>query len=110
VRGFLEREIVNDHGYRGTIEGYTPDLAGLTDWLSGYRMRGVVFYDWGRVTRIEPLAFEPFRQSIGSAGFGVRLSSGLNLSLRLDYAVVTDKGGLQGRGDGRVHMSFAYIF
>ena len=110
VRGFLEREIVNDHGYRGTIEGYTPDLAGLTDWLSGYRMRGVAFYDFGRVTRLEPLASEPFGQSIGSAGFGVRLSRGVNLSLRLDYAVVTDKGGLQSRGDGRMHMTFAYIF
>lgn len=110
VRGFLEREVVSDHGYRGTIEGYSPDLAGLTDWLSGYRMRGVVFYDWGRVTRMEPLASEPFRQSIASAGFGVRVSSGVNLSLRLDYAVVVDKGGLQNRGDGRVHMTFAYVF
>jgi len=110
VRGFLEREIVNDHGYRGTIEGYTPDLAGLTDWLSGYRMRGVLFYDFGRVTRMEPLASEPFGQSIASAGFGVRLSRGTNLSLRLDYAVVLDKGGLQSRGDGRAHMTFAYIF
>jgi len=110
VRGFIEREIVNDHGYRGTIEGYTPDLAGLTDWLSGYRMRGVLFYDFGRVTRMEPLASEPFGQSIASAGFGVRLSRGTNLSLRLDYAVVLDKGGLQSRGDGRAHMTFAYIF
>lgn len=110
VRGFLEREVVNDNGYRGTIEGYTPDLAGLTDWLSGYRMRGVLFYDWGQVTRLEPLPSEPFRQTIASAGFGVRLSRGTNLSLRLDYAVVVDHGGLQGRGDGRMHMTFAYIF
>lgn len=110
VRGFLEREIVNDHGYRGTIEGYTPDLAKLADWLSGYRMRGVVFYDFGRVTRMEPLPSEPLRQSIASAGFGVRLARGTNLSLRLDYAVVLDQGGLQGRGDGRTHMTFAYIF
>ena len=110
VRGFLEREIVNDHGYRGTVEGYTPDLAGLTDWLTGYRMRGVLFYDFGRVTRMEPLASEVFRQSIASAGFGVRVSRGLNLSLRLDYAVVVDKGGLQNRGDGRMHMTFAYTF
>ena len=110
VRGFIEREIVNDHGYRGTIEGYTPDLAGLTNWLSGFRMRGVLFYDFGRVTRMEPLPSEPFRHSIASAGFGVRLSRGTNLSLRLDYAVVIDKGGLQNRGDGRMHMTFAYIF
>ena len=110
VRGFLEREVVNDHGYRGTLEAYSPDLSGLTDWLSGYRMRGVLFYDWGRVTRIEPLPSEPYRQSIASAGLGVRLSRGTSLSVRLDYAVVIDKGGLQGRGDGRMHMTLAYIF
>ena len=110
VRGFLEREVVSDHGYRGTFEGYSPDLAGLTDWLSGYRMRGVLFYDWGRVTRMEPLPSEPYRQSISSAGFGVRLSHGTNLSVRMDYAVVIDKGGLQNRGDGRMHMTLAYIF
>lgn len=110
VRGFFEREVVNDYGYRGTIEGYSPDLAGSMDWMSGYRMRGVLFYDWGRVTRNEPLTSEPFRQSISSAGFGVRLSRGANLSVRLDYAVVIDKGGLQNSGDGRMHATIAYIF
>ncbi|OGA45603.1 MAG: hypothetical protein A3G25_04355 [Betaproteobacteria bacterium RIFCSPLOWO2_12_FULL_63_13] len=110
VRGFLEREVVNDHGYRGTVEAYTPDLAGMTKWLDGYRMRGVLFYDWGRVTRLQPLLSEPFRQNIASAGFGARLSRGTNLSVRMDYAVVIDKGGLQGRGDGRLHMTLAYIF
>jgi len=110
VRGFLEREVVNDHGYRATIETYTPDLAALTDWLSGYRMRGVLFYDWGRVTRMDPLPSEPFHQGIGSTGVGVRLSRGVNLSVRLDYAIVTDQGGLQGKGDARMHMTFAYVF
>jgi len=110
VRGFLEREVASDHGYRGTIETYTLDLAGLTDWLSGYRMRGVLFYDWGRVTRMEPLSSEPYRQSMASAGFGMRLSQGTSLSLRLDYAIVVDKGGLRSRGDGRMHMTFAYAF
>jgi hemolysin activation/secretion protein len=113
VRGFLEREVVNDNGYRGSIEGHTPDLAGLaglTDRLSGYRMRGVWFYDFGRATRTEPLAAERSRQSIASTGIGVRLTRGPNLSLRLDYAVVLDPGGLQSRGDGRMHMTFAYTF
>jgi len=110
VRGFLEREVVNDNGYRGTVEAYTPDLAGMTKWLDGYRMRGVFFYDWGQVTRLEPVPPEAIRQTIASAGFGARLSRGTNLSLRLDYAVVVDEGGLQGRGDGRLHMTLAYIF
>jgi hemolysin activation/secretion protein len=62
------------------------------------------------VTRNEPLTSEPYRQSISSAGFGVRLSRGANLSVRLDYAVVIDKGGLQNSGDGRMHGTIAYIF
>lgn len=110
IRGFLEREMINDHGYRGTVEGYSPDLSSLSEWLSGLRVRGVVFYDWGRVTRQEPLLSEPYRQSVASTGIGVRLSSGNNISLRMDYAVVVDKGGQQNRGEGRMHMTFAYIF
>jgi len=110
VRGFMEREIVNDYGFRGTIETYTPDLAGKMDWLAGFRMRGLLFYDWGRVVRNDPLPYEASRQNIASAGFGVRLSRGSNLSLRLDYAFVLDQGGVQGKGDARMHMMFAYIF
>jgi len=110
VRGFLEREVANDHGYRGTLEFYSPDFAGKFRLLSGMRARGVVFADWGAVRRMEPGIAELHSQHIGSTGFGVRMSRGTNLSFRFDYAVVTDKGGLQGRGDGRVHASFSYVF
>jgi hemolysin activation/secretion protein len=123
VRGFLEREISNDNGYRGTFEFYTPDFGNIVP-ASGARLRGVVFYDWGAVRRIGPLSTatiglqnvigpsttELHGQHIGSAGVGVRLSRGTNLSFRLDVATVTDGGGLQKIGDVRVHSSFAYIF
>jgi hemolysin activation/secretion protein len=110
VRGFLEREITNDNGVRGTLEFYTPDLAGKAAWLAGSRTRGVVFYDWGWVGRNEPLPFETARQSIASVGFGMRYARGLNMAFRLDYAVVVDPGGLQGQGEGRMHASFTYVF
>lgn len=109
VRGFLEREIINDNGYRGTLEIYTPDFGGIVP-VSGARLRALVFYDWGAVRRMRPAPLELFGQHIGSLGVGLRFSRGTNLSLRLDAATVMDSGGLQKIGDVRVHASFAYIY
>ena len=109
VRGFLEREIVNDTGYRGTTEFYTPDISRFVP-VSGARVRAVIFYDWGSVRRIRPAVLEMHGQHIASAGVGVRFSRGTNLSIRVDVATVLDSGGLQKIGDVRAHASFAYIF
>jgi len=109
VRGFLEREIINDNGYRGTLEFYTPDFGNIVP-VAGVRMRALAFYDWGAVRRIRPAVLEMHGQHVSSAGLGVRFSRGTNLSVRLDVATVTDSGGLQKIGDVRVHASFAYIF
>ena len=109
VRGFLEREIVNDNGYRGTLEFYTPDFGKMVP-VAGARMRALAFYDWGGVNRIRPAVLEMYGQHVSSAGFGVRFSRGTNLSLKLDVATVMDSGGLQKIGDVRLHASFAYIF
>lgn len=109
VRGFLEREIINDNGYRGTFEFYTPDFGKIVP-VAGVRMRALAFYDWGAVRRIRPAVLEMHGQHVSSAGLGVRFSRGTNLSLRLDVATVTDSGGLQKIGDVRVHGSFAYIW
>ena len=109
VRGFLEREIVNDNGYRGTIEFYTPDFGGVVP-IAGTRVRALAFYDWGAVKRIRPTVLEIHGQHVSSAGLGLRFSRGTNFSMRLDVATVTDSGGLQKIGDVRVHGSIAYIY
>ena len=109
VRGFLEREIINDNGYRGTLELYSPDF-GVVVPVTGARLRALTFYDWGAVKRIRPAVLEMHGQHISSIGLGLRFSRGTNFSLRLDAAWAIDKGGLQGRGDARVHGSMAYIF
>jgi len=109
VRGFLEREIINDNGYRGTIELYSPDFGGIFP-ITGARVRALTFYDWGAVKRMRPAVLEMHGQHIGSIGVGLRFSRGTNVSLRLDAATVMDSGGLQKIGDLRVHASFAYIF
>ncbi len=119
VRGFQERAIADDKGYRGTLEVYTPDFGGKTD-IAGARARGVVFYDFGGVSRIRPAPGDPSAQHIGSAGIGLRVSRGSSVSLRVDWGWVLDEGGapglagsagtFQARGDGTLHASFTYIF
>ena len=110
IRGFGEREIANDRGHRGSLELYTPDWSTALELTGGTRMRGLVFYDWGRAQRNEPLPGEANQQGAGSVGFGLRLSRGTSLSIRVDFGIVVDKAGLQGRGDGHLHAAMAYIF
>ncbi len=109
VRGFLEREIIDDNGYRGTLELYSPDFGGIVPATSA-RLRALAFYDWGGVKRIQPAVLEQHGQHVSSAGLGLRFSRGTNVSVRLDVATVTDSGGVQKIGDVRVHASVAYIF
>ncbi len=119
VRGFQERAIADDKGYRGTLELYTPDFGGWTG-VAGARARALFFYDWGGVKRNDPAPGDPTAQHIGSAGLGVRFSRGSSLSLRADIGWVLDEGGapglsgssgtFQARGDTRLHASFTYIF
>ena len=109
VRGFFSREVSNDTGYRGTFELYSPDWGGKTG-LAGLRARGLFFVDWAGLRRNRPGPAESHSQHISSVGFGLRLSQGTSASLRVDYAVVSQPGGNQGRGDGRLHASFSYVF
>jgi len=110
IRGFLEREVSNDSGNRYTLEVYTPDMGGKVTLVPGLRARALAFYDWGRVRRFNPLPGEIREQGISSVGFGIRLSKGTNLSFKLDYGIVLDDGGNQGKWEGRPHASLTYIF
>lgn len=110
VRGFLEREVANDNGYRGTVEAYTPDFGGKLPFLPSARARGVFFYDWAQVMRYNPQPTDRFVEGISSFGLGARISSGSNISLRIDYGVVLNPGGNQGKWEGRIHSTFSYIF
>jgi len=116
VRGFLEREIANDRGYRASLEAYTPDLgAGLG--AANAKVRLVAFWDTGTLKRNKAQPGEATRQSVSSAGFGVRLAAGKGFSMRLDFAQVLDGGGQgldggggQGKNDQRVHASLSLVF
>jgi hemolysin activation/secretion protein len=109
VRGFEEREVTADHGFRGTAEIYTPDFGGKTE-IGGARARALAFVDWGGGVRINPAPGEIKRQHIASGGLGLRLAHGTNFAARVDWAMVWNEGGNQGSGDTRVHFSLSYVF
>jgi hemolysin activation/secretion protein len=109
VRGFAEREITNDVGWRGTTELYSPDFGGKTG-IAGMRSRMLIFFDFGHVGRNRPGPAERHFENIASWGFGFRFSRGTNMAFRIDFAVVDNPGGFQTAGDNKVHASFSYIF
>lgn len=108
VRGFFEREISSEVGYRGTVELYTPDFGGKI--MSGARTRALAFVDFGGVRRNQPGPAEATGQHVSSVGLGLRFSRGTNIAFRVDYGVVLNEGGNQNTGDTKLHASFSYLF
>jgi hemolysin activation/secretion protein len=106
VRGFYEREVANDHGYRFAFEGYSPDLGKQIgeDW----RARFLVFYDVAQGRDNSPIRVA--ENSLGSVGIGLRVTQGKALSLRLDFASVVDGAGARQDGANRVHFAGVYSF
>jgi hemolysin activation/secretion protein len=109
LRGFLEREVANDRGYRANAELFTPNF-GPKLGLKEVQSRVLGFVDWGRVARNSALPSESHQQSLASAGLGVRITAGQHFTLRSDYARVIDAGGIQNKGHTRLHFSLSLIF
>lgn len=109
VRGFGERVVSGDRGYRAGVEAYTPDLGGKTG-INHARLRLLVFVEGGWVERLQPLPGETSEIGIASTGVGLRFGIDKSLSVRLDYGHVLDGGADKEPGDGRLHASAAYVF
>ena len=109
VRGFGERVVLGDRGWRAGMEVFTPDLGGKTG-LSGANLRLSAFVEGGHIGRLKPQPGEDAEAGIASAGLGLRFGLKDNLSIRLDYGHVLDGGGGKDPGDGRLHASVAYVF
>ncbi|HEX5477894.1 MAG TPA: ShlB/FhaC/HecB family hemolysin secretion/activation protein, partial [Burkholderiales bacterium] len=108
VRGFFERELAGDRGYRGSLEAYTPELAGAS--APGGGARALLFLDWGRVQTSPAPGVQGAGGSIGSWGIGLRAAQGSKLELRLDCAFVLDESPAHRRGSARLHGSVSYTF
>lgn len=108
VRGFLERQFAGDRGYSGSVEVYSPDLGSRFD-LHGLRVRVLAFFDYGRVSLINPQVFEPAATAISSAGPGIRIGYKSSLSLRFDYGFVI-KNAPGNADNGRANFSLVWVF
>lgn len=114
VRGFGERYRTDDKGYRTNLEIYSPDAAKLVG-LDGGRLRFLMFYDFGKVSRNRETGTETLGASLDSMGFGLRMNYKTNLTLRLDFAHVMHDGTGFGEPTGRRsskkgHFSAAWVW
>ncbi len=106
VRGFFERELANDTGYRLSLEGYGPDFGARLgeDW----RARALAFADLARGKDKAPE--RSAENGLGSVGIGLRLNRGKTVSIRADWARVVNAAGSRPDGKDRAHFSIAYSF
>ncbi len=118
IRGFTERQFSNDWGMYGNFEAYTPELLSKFKIESDVKLRLMAFHDVGRLYRIGPLATEVQQSFASSQGFGIRLTKGNNLSIRLD-AAWTNKPTATGNAQPlvttvarnfRMHGALVYLF
>lgn len=110
VRGYLPREAANDKGYATQLELYTPNLAGHLALGDKWRTRLVGFYDFGAVTRNNPLPGEQEGKYLASTGIGMRLSYGKSVSLRLDVAQILRDHGTRQTDQQRVTAGLVLIY
>lgn len=108
VRGFSEREVAGDRGWRAGLEVWAPAWE-ATPW----RLVPLAFVDAAEAVRNRPAAGEIERQQISSAGLGLRGVMGRNLSLRMDWGhVLRGVIGITGAraGDTRLHATLVWNF
>lgn len=108
VRGFNERELSGDKGYRGSLELGTPEWTKLK--LPNAHLFGAAFCDFGYVSRNNPLPGELPHEGVSSTGLGLRMTIGQSFQVKADIARVLDGGGLQEAGDYKGHVQLVMIF
>ena len=106
VRGYYEREVANDNGWRLSLEAYSPDFG--TWFGSSWRARGLIFTDAARGHDNDPKQNPD--NKLGSVGAGVRANLGKSLAFRLDVARTTQDAGTRKSGDTRAHFALAYSY
>ena len=109
MRGFDEREVADDYGYRASLELQTPQRTVIRK-LGGLKLNGLVFADMGDTYRNEAQTSEETHHHISSAGLGLRGTIGEHVSFRLDVGRVIS--GLPTRPDGEIkaHTSITLLY
>jgi hemolysin activation/secretion protein len=109
VRGFEERSISGDKGYRSSLELWTPPA----NFIPG-GPRALAFADIGQKSSKNTSAGEPDSDTISSAGFGVRWLWEDQLGVNLDYGHYLGEVQLPGqvgsRGNVKWHFTVFYRY
>ncbi|NDP58104.1 MAG: ShlB/FhaC/HecB family hemolysin secretion/activation protein [Oxalobacteraceae bacterium] len=109
VRGFNEREVLNDYGYRTSVEFQGSNL-GKAFGAAAWQVRPVLFHETGRLWRNHPLPAEAHRSAIASAGLGLRIALDNSMQARIDYATVLQGAGIRPTGDRKIQANFTLLF
>jgi hemolysin activation/secretion protein len=107
VRGYYEREVASDNGWRASLEAYSPDFTAARSG-GNWRARALVFADAARGHDNSPERAP--ENKLGSYGLGIRANHGKSLAFRLDVARVTQDAGTRLKGDTRVHFAAAVSY
>jgi hemolysin activation/secretion protein len=110
VRGYELRELANDRGMAAQLELYTPDLARGVGLGDSYKLRLLGFFDYGSVSRVDPLPGETTAAFIKSAGIGLRVGYRKSAVLRLDLAQILKESADRDNGSWRLTGAIALIF
>ena len=110
VRGYDLRELADDRGMAAQLELYTPDFARNVGLSDSYKLRLLGFFDYGSVSRVDPLPDETADAFIKSAGMGLRMGYRKSVVLRLDLAQILKDSALHDAGSQRLTGVIALIF
>jgi hemolysin activation/secretion protein len=107
VRGFEEREVSGDRGYRFSFEFWAPPLE--------YNIRPLAFFEGGEARRLQAQPAEVENERISSAGVGLRWVWRQQLSLSADVGYVlngVDRSRTTATQDDvkKLHFSLFYKF
>lgn len=114
VRGFRDRVVAGDKGYRWVAEAISPDFGKIIG--DSVALRGVLFYEGAHTANEHDINGNSSSDiNIASVGGGLRLVYAKDFFARMDYAMVVDGDktattGTRKEGDLYMHVSAGWIW
>jgi hemolysin activation/secretion protein len=108
VRGYFQSEALGDTGIYAQAELRTPVLFKNQKWVKDWRV--LAFVDAGEVKVKSPLPEQTARNTLASAGVGMRLKALRNLSVSVDVAQALNEGVKSVKDDWRVDGQLRWQF
>jgi len=109
VRGFNERELTRDRAVLVNLELFSPDFGSHLP-IGDSSLRAVLFYDHGQGRQVRLPGLSDARETLASAGVGLRYAWRKDLAMKLDLANVLNAAGSQSSGNWKAHLQFSASF